>query len=75
MVYRTNTGLRCRTVRHLTTRDGILRRDTFGTVRYEMENLDRRLIFVDWDNGMNTPVFPQEIEMGASDQLTTITSV
>ena len=63
MVDRTHSGQRCRAVQHLTTRDGLLRRDTQGTIQYEMENLDRRLVFVTWDNGMNTPVFAHEIEV------------
>jgi hypothetical protein len=75
MVYHRYSGLRCRTVRHLTTRDGILPRDTFGTVRYEMENLDRHLVAVDWDNGMDTLVFPQEIEIGVSHELSTLAGV
>lgn len=65
MIDRSHAGLRCRTVRHISTRDGFLWRDTRGTIRYEMNNLDRHLVFVDWDNGMNTPVFAQEIEICA----------
>jgi hypothetical protein len=63
MVDRTHSGQRCRTVQHLTTRDGLLRRDTQGIIQYEMDNLDRRLVFVIWDNGMHTPVFAHEIEI------------
>ena len=63
MIDRTHTGKRCRTLQHLTTRDGTLRRDTYGTIRYEIENLDRRLVFVEWENGMSTPVFAHEITL------------
>lgn len=63
MVDRTHTGQRCRTVRHISTRDGLLRRDTQGTVQYEVENLERHLVFVTWDNGMQTPVFAGEVEI------------
>jgi len=63
MVDRTHTGKRCRTLQHLTTRDGVLRRDTYGKIRYETDNLDRRLVFVDWKNGMSTLVFAHEIEL------------
>ncbi len=63
MVDRTHTGLRCRAVRHISTRDGLLRRGTYGTIRYEMDNVDRRLVFVDWDNDMNVLVFAEEIEI------------
>jgi hypothetical protein len=68
MINRTHTGKRCRTVQHLTTRDRMLRCDTCGTIRYEMENLDRRLVFVEWENGMNTPVFAHEIELCVTDE-------
>jgi hypothetical protein len=63
MVDRTYAGARCRTGRHLNTPDGPLPRDTHGTIRYEMNNLDRRLVFVDWSNGMNVLVFAEEIEI------------
>jgi len=39
----------------------LLRRGSRGTIRYELDNLDRRLVFVDWDNGMKVPLFPYEI--------------
>ena len=71
MVDRTHSGKRCRTVQHLTTRDGLLRRDSCGTIKYEVENLGRRLIFVAWDNGMRIPVFAHEIDVCVvEDQLT-----
>ena len=60
---RTSAGARCRTVRHINTRDGLLPRDTHGTIRYQMDNLERRLVVVDWDNDMNAPVFAEEIEI------------
>jgi hypothetical protein len=69
MLDRTHAGQRCRTIQHLTTRDGVLRRDTRGIIQYEMENLDRRLVFVRWDNGMNVPVFAHEIEVCETEEL------
>jgi hypothetical protein len=63
MMDRTYARAHCRTVRHINTRDGLLPRDTQGTIRYEMDNVDRRLIFVDWDNGMDVLVFAEEIEI------------
>jgi hypothetical protein len=63
MVDHSHAGVRCRTIRHLNTIEGLLRRDSQGTIRYEMENLDRHLVFVDWDNGMKVPVFPHEIDV------------
>lgn len=61
MIYHSQTGVRCRTVCHLNTVEGLLQRGSHGTIRYELDNLDRRLVFVDWDNGMKVPVFPHEI--------------
>lgn len=69
MVDRTHTGLRCRTIRHISTRDGLLRRGTFGTIRDEMDNLERHLVFVDWDNGLNHPVFAREVERDTINRL------
>ena len=62
MIDRKHTGARCRTVRHITTREGRLYRHTYGTIRYEMDNLGRHLVSVDWDNEINVAVFSQEIE-------------
>jgi len=63
MIDRKLAGVRCRTVQHLTTREGLLQRNTCGTICYEIDNLDRRLVLVEWDNGMNIPVFLEEIEI------------
>jgi hypothetical protein len=43
--------------------EGDLARAATGTIRYEMENLGRNLVMVDWDKGFTVPVFPHEIEM------------
>jgi len=63
MVDRSRSGLRCRSVRYVNSPQGALPRFTRGTIRYEMENLGRRLVFVDWDHGISVPVFPDEIEV------------
>ena len=63
MIDRKYAGARCHAVRHITTRDGLLRCGTGGTIRYEMDNLDRCLVVVEWDNGMSVPVFPGEIQI------------
>jgi hypothetical protein len=31
-----------------------------------VDNLDRHLVFVNWDNGISVAVFPQEIEIIAA---------
>jgi hypothetical protein len=68
MTERSRSGARCRTLRQVNTLKGVLPRDTYGTLRYEMDNLGRRLVFVDWDNGMGVPVFPLEIEVVEQEQ-------
>jgi len=63
MIDRCHTGMYCRTVQYLTTRDGRLPQHSGGTIQYEIENLGRHLVFVQWENGMSTPVFREEIEI------------
>ena len=63
MMDHTRAGMRCRTVRFVRTVTGDLRKDSLGTIRHELDNLDRRLVFVEWDQGFTIPVFPHEIEV------------
>jgi len=63
MIDRTHAGFRCYTRHPIRTVKGDLPRGSQGTVSYEMDNLDRHLIFVNWDKGMSVPVFPDEIEL------------
>ena len=63
MIDRSRVGARCRALRIINTLDGIVLRDSYGTLRYETDNLGRHLIFVDWDNGMDVPVFLHEVEV------------
>ena len=63
MIDRTRTGFRCRTLHLVRTVKGDLPRGSQGTVVYEMDNLDRQLILVDWDKGISVPVFPHEVEL------------
>ena len=63
MIDRTHAGLRCHTRYLVRTVKGDLPRESSGTILYEMENLGRQLILVNWDNGIAVPVFPDEIEI------------
>ena len=63
MINRTQAGLRCHTRHLVRTVKGDLPRESHGTILYEMENLGRQLILVNWDNGIAVPVFPDEIEI------------
>ncbi len=44
MIDHTRKGMRCRVIRFIRTVEGDLRRDAQGTIRYDIENLDRRLV-------------------------------
>lgn len=69
MTDHSRAGMRCRTVRFVRTVEGDLRRDAHGTIRYEIDNLDRRLVLVEWDQGFIVPVFPNEIEVLTTHEL------
>ncbi len=67
MIDRTRAGMRCRTIRFVRTVEGDLPKDTHGTILYEIENLGRLLVLVEWDRGFTVPVFPHEIEVADLD--------
>jgi hypothetical protein len=69
MIDRTHAGLRCHTRQLVRTVKGDLPRESHGTIAYEMENLGRQLILVNWDNGISVPVFPDEIEFESQEVL------
>jgi hypothetical protein len=56
-------GQRCRATRHLTAHQGLVKAQTTGTIQFETQNLDRRLISVQWDDSFQMFVFPDEIEL------------
>jgi hypothetical protein len=53
--------MRCSTRILLRTVEGLLPQGSQGTVAYEMDNLGRHLILVNWDRGFSVPVFPNEV--------------
>ena len=63
MIDRTQAGRRCYTRHLVRTVKGDLSRASYGTIVYQMENLGRQLILVNWDKGISVPVFPDEIEI------------
>jgi hypothetical protein len=63
MLDRTHAGFRCHTRQLLRTVQGDLPRGSQGTVAYDMDNLGRHLLFVNWDQGFSVPVFPDEVEL------------
>ena len=70
MIDRTHSGSRCSVIHPLRTVQGDLPRGSHGTVVYEMDNLDRHLIVVNWDNGIVVPVFPGEITFESESAVT-----
>jgi hypothetical protein len=62
MIDHTHSSFRCHIRRPVQTVQENLPRDSQGTVIYEMDNLGRHLILVNWDNGILVPVFPNEVE-------------
>ena len=63
MIDRKHAGIRCYTRFLVRTIKGDLPRESHGTILYQMENLGRQLILVNWDSGISVPVFPDEIEI------------
>ena len=65
MINRSQKGMRCRTTREIRTHGGLIRRFTEGTIKGVIDNLGRQLISVEWDSGVTTYVFINEIEIKA----------
>ncbi len=63
MIDLSSKGLRCRAFREIRTNWGMVTSSTGGTIQYEIENLGRYQILVDWDNGLSLNVSPSEIEI------------
>jgi hypothetical protein len=55
-------GIRCLATREIRTHAGLIRRFTEGVILYDLENVGRRLVYVQWDNGISGYVYPVEIE-------------
>jgi hypothetical protein len=54
---------RCRARRNINGHQGLIWARTNCTIECEMDNLGRRLIKVQWDEGIEMYVFPNEIEL------------
>jgi hypothetical protein len=63
MVNQIQKGMRCRTTKMIRTHGGLLARFSEGTIQGLVDNLGRQLISVQWDNGVATYVFANEIEI------------
>ena len=63
MINLSKSGMRCRATREIRTHEGLIRRFTEGTIGAVIDNLGRQLINVEWDSGITTYVFFNEIEI------------
>jgi len=61
--------MRCRATREIRTHEGLIRRFTEGTIEAVIDNLGRQLINVEWDSGITTYVFFNEIKITDGVQL------
>lgn len=66
MIVKTLAGTRCSATREIRTHAGLIKRFTQGAILYDLDNLGRRLIYVQWDNGISAYVYPVEIDVLAS---------
>jgi hypothetical protein len=63
MVDTSLTGMRCRATKEIRSQRGPIRRYSEGIIQYDIDNLGRHLISVQWDNGVIDYVYPLEIEI------------
>ena len=63
MVDTSLTGMRCRATKEIRSHQGLVRRYSEGIIQYNMDNLGRHLISVQWDNGVIDYVYHAEIEI------------
>jgi hypothetical protein len=59
---RSLAGKRCRTVKPIMHHTGRIPREAGGMVRYATENLGRRLLRIDLDDGQSLFLLPDDIE-------------
>jgi hypothetical protein len=62
-------GLKCRAVRDIRDYQGMVSASAEGTIQYEVENLGRQLINVQWDNGLRLNVLANDMEIIDGDRL------
>jgi len=62
-------GLKCRAVRDIRDYQGVVSVSAEGTIEYEVENLGRHPINVQWHNGVRLNVLADDIEISGGDRL------
>ena len=63
MINLSQNGMRCRATKQIRAHQGLIRRFTEGTIQGVVDNLGRQLINVQWDSGIPTYAFFNEIEI------------
>lgn len=63
MIDTKRTGTRCRAKKLIRDHGITIEPGNQGTIVYEIEDLERQLILVEWDGGPSLYVFPSEIEI------------
>jgi hypothetical protein len=63
MIDTKRTGTRCRAKKLIRDHGITIEPDNQGIIVYEIEDLERQLILVEWDGGPSLYVFPSEIEI------------
>ena len=63
MIDTTRTGMRCRAKTGVRYRQTTIEPDDQGAIVYEIDNLGRHLILVEWNDDSSVYVFPDEIEI------------
>jgi hypothetical protein len=63
MIDTKRTGTRCRAKKLIRDHGITIEPDNQGTIVYEIEDLERQLILVEWDGGPSLYVFAGEIEI------------
>ena len=70
MIDFTGHGKRCSAKRLIRSHAGTIDQSTKGTIAFQTENLGRQLVLVDWDRGMSTYAFTNEIEIIGNNERT-----
>jgi hypothetical protein len=63
MIDMKRTGMRCAAKKMIRSHEVTIQPANQGTIIYEVENLGRRLILVQWDGNSSTYAFPDEVDI------------
>ena len=63
MISETFKGLRCRARTEIRSHVGTIAAFTEGVIVSDTDNLGRRLLMVQWENGVRAYAFPSDIEL------------